>query len=242
MIPSGAMTEPASSQVKPWPSPSRRRDKPQLSCNRCRKQKYACSWTQLESKDLLSRLKCDRGQPCKTCDRRGLSLFCAYASDIISGRFHSTVTKNPTPSLSIRDTISELETLVIELGNTTGACDEIVAILEKVSAVACALTLVRAHTLARALGSNRTTQVEVIKQHFVQNQSSSSIFLPTEVVSGSTALPDPERSTEQIRKASSSSTLFDEPNVEMKRHPNPFFPHLYIPITDKNPTIHVMWG
>jgi hypothetical protein len=84
----------------------------------------------------------------------------------------------------MRDTISELETSVIGLANTTGACDEIASILERVSALA------RTHTLtltrALALGPDNKNQVEVIKQYFAQNKSPSNSILPAEAVSDST--------------------------------------------------------
>ncbi|KAL3494973.1 fungal-specific transcription factor domain-containing protein [Aspergillus germanicus] len=41
---------------------NRRRDKPQLSCTRCRQKK----------------LRCDRQQPCQTCKARGLGPYCTY--------------------------------------------------------------------------------------------------------------------------------------------------------------------
>ncbi|KAJ5675992.1 hypothetical protein N7462_008889 [Penicillium macrosclerotiorum] len=55
------MTEPQ--QLRSLPPPSRRRDKPQLSCSLCRRRK----------------LRCDRGHPCGSCLHRGLSLSCTYA-------------------------------------------------------------------------------------------------------------------------------------------------------------------
>ena len=60
---------------RPRPPPNRRRDKPQLSCNLCRRRKYvrlgidnnwlAC-WQPLTGH--LARLKCDRNHPCSTCE------------------------------------------------------------------------------------------------------------------------------------------------------------------------------
>lgn len=51
-----------SRRTRPRPPPNRRRDKPQLSCNFCRRGK----------------LKCDRVQPCKNCSRRGLDAQCIF--------------------------------------------------------------------------------------------------------------------------------------------------------------------
>ncbi|KAK9233794.1 fungal-specific transcription factor domain-containing protein [Lipomyces kononenkoae] len=82
--------------------PSRRRDKPQLSCTLCRRRK----------------LKCDRRQPCETCVRRGLSLSCTYVP------FHSKEPERhdqrqvgPAGTSAIQDRIGQLETLVTSLMN-----------------------------------------------------------------------------------------------------------------------------
>ena len=157
----------------------------------------------------------------------------------MSERLHGTITRKSAPSLNIRDTISELENLAIGLANTTGVYDEIASILERVSALA------RAHTLnltcALALWPDSKNQVEVIKQHFAPKESPSNSILPTEAISDSTGPSDPERSAEEIKRASYSRTLTDQPYVEVKRHPNPFFPHLYVPVTDETRARHVMW-
>ncbi|KAI8958197.1 hypothetical protein F5Y11DRAFT_360218 [Daldinia sp. FL1419] len=75
---------------RPLPPPNRRRDKPQLSCNSCRRRK----------------VKCDRQQPCRTCSLRGLAASCAYPPDVTSRPSdrdgHSTV----------QNRIRELEGLV----------------------------------------------------------------------------------------------------------------------------------
>lgn len=80
---------------------SRRRDKPQLSCNLCRKRK----------------LKCDRGHPCVTCARRGLGSSCTYALNIPSNDGPSQPAKAP---LSVHDRIQQLENLVVDLMKTSG--------------------------------------------------------------------------------------------------------------------------
>ncbi|KAH9888302.1 fungal-specific transcription factor domain-containing protein [Xylariomycetidae sp. FL2044] len=49
-------------ETKPLPPPHRRRDKPQLSCNLCRRRK----------------LRCDRQSPCSTCAKHGLDSSCTY--------------------------------------------------------------------------------------------------------------------------------------------------------------------
>ncbi|KAF2260091.1 hypothetical protein CC78DRAFT_502103 [Lojkania enalia] len=78
--------------------PSRRRDKPILSCNLCRRRK----------------LKCDRKQPCKTCFDRGLSLSCTYSRNVPS----STLEPRATPN-NVHDRIDQLERLVTSLIDST---------------------------------------------------------------------------------------------------------------------------
>ncbi|CAH0030944.1 unnamed protein product [Clonostachys rhizophaga] len=76
---------------KPRPSTSRRRDKPQLSCNLCRQKK----------------LRCDRQQPCYNCAGRGLS--CIYAQNPDNGAPSSSIGE-PQPTL--QDRLAHLERLV----------------------------------------------------------------------------------------------------------------------------------
>ncbi|KAF2278074.1 uncharacterized protein EI97DRAFT_432150 [Westerdykella ornata] len=72
--------------------PSRRRDKPVLSCSLCRRRK----------------LKCDRQQPCQSCVQRGLSLACTYVQrDVGHG-------SKAAPE-SVHDRIDQLERLVTAL-------------------------------------------------------------------------------------------------------------------------------
>ncbi|PVI00613.1 hypothetical protein DM02DRAFT_562708 [Periconia macrospinosa] len=75
--------------------PSRRRDKPILSCSLCRRRK----------------LKCDRQQPCKACVGRGLSLSCTYT------RFtpKPSATADSSASTNVYDRIDQLEKLVTTL-------------------------------------------------------------------------------------------------------------------------------
>ncbi|KAK9366239.1 fungal-specific transcription factor domain-containing protein [Lipomyces kononenkoae] len=85
--------------------PSRRRDKPQLSCTLCRRRK----------------LKCDRQQPCEACVRRGLSLSCTYVpfqSKAPDG--HDQSESLPVRTAAIQDRIGQLETLVTSLMNNLG--------------------------------------------------------------------------------------------------------------------------
>ncbi|KAI1827959.1 hypothetical protein F4861DRAFT_548360 [Xylaria intraflava] len=71
---------------RPRPPPNRRRDKPQLSCNLCRRRKS----------------RCDRQHPCSTCKKRGLDSSCTYAT-----------TNAPSASSSgIEDRLKYLEHLV----------------------------------------------------------------------------------------------------------------------------------
>ncbi|CAG9983177.1 unnamed protein product [Clonostachys byssicola] len=76
---------------KPRPSTSRRRDKPQLSCNLCRHKK----------------LRCDRQQPCYNCAGRGVS--CIYAQNPNNGVPSSSIGE-PQPTL--QDRLTHLERLV----------------------------------------------------------------------------------------------------------------------------------
>ncbi|KAI0160229.1 hypothetical protein GGR57DRAFT_411479 [Xylariaceae sp. FL1272] len=70
----------------PRPPPNRRRDKPQLSCNLCRRRK----------------LRCDRQHPCSNCKKRGLGSSCTYATGL------------PTsPSATVQDRLRRLEDLVV---------------------------------------------------------------------------------------------------------------------------------
>ncbi|KAI1279406.1 fungal-specific transcription factor domain-containing protein [Xylaria sp. FL0933] len=84
------------SDSRPRPSASRRRDKPQLSCNNCRRRKS----------------RCDRGQPCSNCLSRNQA--CTYPlqdfADATTLRQHT-----PPAALSLRDRLNQLETLVISL-------------------------------------------------------------------------------------------------------------------------------
>ncbi|KAI0843610.1 hypothetical protein F5Y06DRAFT_284057 [Hypoxylon sp. FL0890] len=78
-----------SPRQRPLPPPNRRRDKPQLSCNPCRRRK----------------VKCDRQQPCRTCSLRGLTVYCIYPD----------ATSRPSdrePHTTVQNRIRELESLV----------------------------------------------------------------------------------------------------------------------------------
>ncbi|KAK9320869.1 fungal-specific transcription factor domain-containing protein [Lipomyces orientalis] len=89
---------------------SRRRDKPQLSCNLCRRRK----------------LRCDRAQPCGTCVSRGLSLSCTYvnrpAAAATSSQRMDSAQGSSAPGgpggawpASIPDRLGQLERLVTSL-------------------------------------------------------------------------------------------------------------------------------
>ncbi|KAI1173666.1 fungal-specific transcription factor domain-containing protein [Nemania sp. FL0916] len=81
---------------------SRRRDKPQLSCNLCRRRK----------------LKCNRHQPCNTCARLGLASTCLYAVNNLSEN-EPDQTLGTIPRM--QDRIQQLENLVSDLmRNATG--------------------------------------------------------------------------------------------------------------------------
>ncbi|KAI3328855.1 hypothetical protein HD806DRAFT_480898 [Xylariaceae sp. AK1471] len=80
-----------SAEHRPRPPPNRRRDKPQLSCNLCRRRK----------------LRCDRQHPCSTCKKRGLGSSCTYAASETSS----------TPSPGVQDRLRHLENLVVSYMN-----------------------------------------------------------------------------------------------------------------------------
>ncbi|KAF7155447.1 hypothetical protein CNMCM5623_007518 [Aspergillus felis] len=79
------------------PSASRRRAKPQLSCNLCRRRK----------------LKCDREYPCGTCSKRGLDKSCTYPPNAMQ----PSSPGQPSPSVQAR--IQQLENLVLRLTQTS---------------------------------------------------------------------------------------------------------------------------
>ncbi|KAI2602634.1 hypothetical protein GGR54DRAFT_623436 [Hypoxylon sp. NC1633] len=83
------MPSPPPTKHRPVP-PSRRRDKPQLSCNLCRRRK----------------VKCDRQQPCRTCSLRGLAMSCTYPPDGTPSR------PSDRDSNTVQNRIRELENLV----------------------------------------------------------------------------------------------------------------------------------
>lgn len=84
-----AMSSDSQTRVVP---PSRRRDKPIVSCTLCRRRK----------------LKCDRQSPCKTCVDRGLALSCTYMRNVPAAQ-------EPKAPHSVHDRIDQLEKLVTSL-------------------------------------------------------------------------------------------------------------------------------
>ncbi|KAI0187438.1 putative fungal-specific transcription factor [Xylaria flabelliformis] len=88
-VPPAAGIDPA--RQRPRPPPNRRRDKPQLSCNLCRRRK----------------LRCDRQHPCSTCKKRGLDPSCTYATDNTAS----------TPPAGVQDRLRHLENLVVSYMN-----------------------------------------------------------------------------------------------------------------------------
>ncbi|KAI1029416.1 hypothetical protein LB504_010709 [Fusarium proliferatum] len=73
---------------------SRPREKPQLSCNLCRRRK----------------LRCDRQRPCSSCVQRELGLSCTYASDRVTSGDAAH-----QPRVTTQDRIRHLESLVFDL-------------------------------------------------------------------------------------------------------------------------------
>ncbi|KAH9909068.1 hypothetical protein F4778DRAFT_715127 [Xylariomycetidae sp. FL2044] len=79
---------------------SRRRDKPQLSCNLCKRRK----------------LRCDRQNPCSTCDKRGLGLSCTYSATTDSTTADAS---HRRPPATVHERIHQLEGLVVSLMHQT---------------------------------------------------------------------------------------------------------------------------
>lgn len=92
--------------------PSRRRDKPIISCQLCRKRSKPCrvrvNWPSHLSGTDKTELKCDRQQPCKTCTDRGLSLSCTYVRN-------TAASHEPKIPNSVHERINQLEKLVTTL-------------------------------------------------------------------------------------------------------------------------------
>ncbi|KAI1321881.1 hypothetical protein F5Y16DRAFT_63898 [Xylariaceae sp. FL0255] len=80
---------------------SRRRDKPQLSCNFCKRMK----------------VRCDRLSPCSTCQKRGLGSSCTYAS--LNTPSSCDKPTAPKPPVTVQERIRQLESLVLELMQQT---------------------------------------------------------------------------------------------------------------------------
>lgn len=99
------------------PSASRRRAKPQLSCNLCRRRKYvqmldvACLIFDVDANS--PRLKCNREYPCGTCSKRGLDKSCTYPANPMQ----PSSPAQPSPSMQAR--IQQLENLVVSLMQTS---------------------------------------------------------------------------------------------------------------------------
>ncbi|KAI3319167.1 hypothetical protein HD806DRAFT_510191 [Xylariaceae sp. AK1471] len=78
---------------------SRRRDKPQLSCNLCKRMK----------------LRCDRQQPCGTCEKRGLSLSCAYMQGSSTSLLADASGPSQRSPVTVQGRIHQLENLVMSM-------------------------------------------------------------------------------------------------------------------------------
>jgi hypothetical protein len=80
----------------------------------------------------LNRLKCDRGQPCGTCDRCGLSFSCTYVTTNPNESTRKedeqvTVATSSSVATNIPDQIGQLEQLVTSLmtrGNTSQSTEQ----------------------------------------------------------------------------------------------------------------------
>ena len=70
--------------------------------------------------DTQARLRCDRGQPCDTCLRRGLSLSCTYPTPNATGRSGTNQTR-ASASSNVQDRVEQLESLVVSMMSKVGA-------------------------------------------------------------------------------------------------------------------------
>ncbi|PLB46424.1 hypothetical protein P170DRAFT_387278 [Aspergillus steynii IBT 23096] len=95
-IPSVADSTPGKAELRPRPATSRRRDKPQLSCDSCRRRKG----------------RCDRRAPCSSCVTRGH--VCTYPNNHV-------LSAPSSGAPLIQDRLEQLERLVVSLmqGSTT---------------------------------------------------------------------------------------------------------------------------
>ncbi|KAJ5398468.1 hypothetical protein N7465_008957 [Penicillium sp. CMV-2018d] len=97
------LTPSNTSSGKLQPPPSRRRDKPQLSCNSCRWRK----------------VRCDRLRPCSNCSSRGLGSSCVYTNTATSGASSPAQAAShgrlKVPATNMQDRINRLESLVLKL-------------------------------------------------------------------------------------------------------------------------------
>ena len=102
--PNSNVANAADSNLNPTIKPSRRRDKPQLSCNPCRTRKS----------------RCDRNQPCYNCSTRGLT--CTYAPGNSKSSSGLSTGQSATPgTLGVQDRLVQLERLVMSLIPTAAA-------------------------------------------------------------------------------------------------------------------------
>ncbi|CAG8886238.1 unnamed protein product [Penicillium salamii] len=97
----------------PRPKVSRLRDKPQLSCNACRRRKYEasllCAFVSPYT-HISFRSRCDRQHPCSSCSARGQ--ICTYVdnSELMN---RSNVSSGTAPG--VHDRLAQLERLVVSL-------------------------------------------------------------------------------------------------------------------------------
>ncbi|KAI0429762.1 fungal-specific transcription factor domain protein [Xylaria sp. FL1042] len=88
------------SSDRPRPPSPRRRDKPQLSCNACRRRK----------------VRCDRLHPCTNCSSRGAGSSCVYATTTTITTTQARLPDRlPRKSTNVQDRIDQLESLVLGL-------------------------------------------------------------------------------------------------------------------------------
>ena len=145
-------TAPENEQEKSRPPPNRRRDKPQLSCNLCRRLKSVTIRQRCRRVLTLwrCRRKCDRRHPCGLCKARGVAPHCTFVATDQPTESPELQSALPAPSdESVHDAVCQLEQMISQLQIPSGEAEKMVAILAKVRYWHCCGLNLRALTLTR---------------------------------------------------------------------------------------------
>jgi len=121
-------SEGVSQSQRPLVKPSRRRDKPQLSCTICRQKKWQLTINSQKRLSLcwrICRLKCNRVKPCLNCTKRGQPESCDYIKQDSSRSARQQGTTN------VYDRVRQLEDMVKKLLNGQTILDQDVHTAEK---------------------------------------------------------------------------------------------------------------